>query len=92
MSSKKHKENNKKNSFILGLYKKARAGQLKGFTGIDQPYEAPETSEIICKTLERSVEECVQQIVKVLRDNQILPSQPQVENWLLGLVQRNVKI
>src|SRR5919109_282246 len=33
-----------------GLYKKARAGQLKGFTGIDDPYEAPEKAEIVIDT------------------------------------------
>jgi adenylylsulfate kinase len=33
-----------------GLYKKARAGQLKGFTGIDDPYEAPEKPEILIET------------------------------------------
>jgi adenylylsulfate kinase len=33
-----------------GLYKKARAGQLKGFTGIDDPYEAPEKPEIVIDT------------------------------------------
>merc|ERR1712142_437670 len=51
---------------VKGLYKKARAGLIKGFTGIDHPYEAPETPEIICKTVDHTVEECVQQIVSVL--------------------------
>ena len=59
--------------FYLGLYKKARAGMIKGFTGIDQPYEAPDAPEVVCKTVNRSVEECVDQIVKVLEENRILP-------------------
>ena len=46
---------------------------IKGFTGIDQPYEAPDAPEVVCKTVNRSVEECVDQIVKVLEENRILP-------------------
>ncbi|KAH8199921.1 hypothetical protein TruAng_005917 [Truncatella angustata] len=49
-----------------GLYKKARAGEIKEFTGISAPYEAPENPEIVIKTHEKSVEECVQQIVEWL--------------------------
>ena len=47
-----------------GLYKKARRGELPNFTGIDSAYEEPETPEIELKTGERSVEECVEQILK----------------------------
>ena len=46
---------------------------IKGFTGIDQPYEAPDAPEIVCKTVNRSVEECVNQIIRVLEENKILP-------------------
>jgi adenylylsulfate kinase len=42
-----------------GLYKKARAGQLKGFTGIDDPYEAPNAAELVLKPARDSVEACV---------------------------------
>jgi len=38
-----------------GLYKKARAGQIKGFTGIDAPYEAPVNPEVHCRTDQLSV-------------------------------------
>jgi len=58
---------------VKGLYKKARAGLIKGFTGIDQPYEKPLNPEVIIKTEKRTVEECVQQIVEVLQTNGILP-------------------
>ncbi|KAK6070876.1 adenylyl-sulfate kinase [Seiridium cupressi] len=51
-----------------GLYKKARAGEIKEFTGISAPYEAPENAEIVIKTHEKSVEECVQQIVEWLSE------------------------
>ena len=42
-----------------GLYEKARAGQLKGFTGIDAPYEPPEDPEIVVRTHEQSAQESV---------------------------------
>ena len=35
---------------VKGLYAKARAGEIKGFTGIDDPYEAPENAEVVCAT------------------------------------------
>ena len=49
-----------------GLYEKARAGQLKGFTGIDAPYEAPEDPEIVVHTHEQSPQESVDQILEEL--------------------------
>ena len=49
-----------------GLYKKARAGQIKGFTGIDDPYEAPEKPEITLHTERQSIEESVAQILDEL--------------------------
>jgi len=58
---------------VKGLYKKARAGIIKGFTGIDQPYEIPENPEVKIPTEGRTVDECVQQIVEVLQTNNILP-------------------
>jgi bifunctional enzyme CysN/CysC len=48
---------------VKGLYKKARAGQLKHFTGIDSPYEPPENPEIRVNTVETSAEEAADQIV-----------------------------
>jgi adenylylsulfate kinase len=49
-----------------GLYKKARAGQIKGFTGIDDPYEAPEKAEIIIDTENTPAPEAAQQILAYL--------------------------
>ena len=49
-----------------GLYKKARAGQLKGFTGIDDPYEAPEKAEIVIDTERTSAEDAAKQILAYL--------------------------
>ncbi len=46
-----------------GLYKKARAGEIKFFTGIDSPYEAPAKPEIDLKTADRTVDECAQEVI-----------------------------
>ncbi|MGB5165609.1 MAG: adenylyl-sulfate kinase [Woeseiaceae bacterium] len=52
-----------------GLYKKARAGEIKNFTGIDDPYEAPPTPEIHLHTDEMTVDEEVGLILQHLEDN-----------------------
>jgi len=49
-----------------GLYKKARAGEIKGFTGIDDPYESPENAELILKTAEMPLEACVEACIEYL--------------------------
>ncbi len=53
---------------VKGLYKKARAGELKNFTGIDSPYEQPEAAEITVNTVEMSAEEAAEYIVEQLFD------------------------
>ena len=58
---------------VKGLYKKARAGIIKGFTGIDQPYEKPDNPELVINTEARPVHDCVQQIIETLQDDGILP-------------------
>ena len=49
-----------------GLYKKARAGEIKGFTGIDAPYEAPLTPELIVETDKNDIESCAQIVIEYL--------------------------
>jgi adenylylsulfate kinase len=49
-----------------GLYKKARAGEIKGFTGIDDPYEAPEKAELVIDTEKVNAGEAAQQILAYL--------------------------
>jgi len=49
-----------------GLYKKARKGEIKGFTGIDDPYEAPENPEILIETEKQPPEESAKQILAYL--------------------------
>ncbi|MFQ5565981.1 MAG: adenylyl-sulfate kinase, partial [Paracoccaceae bacterium] len=51
-----------------GLYKKARAGEIKNFTGIDSPYEAPRAAEIVIDTTRASAEEAADQIVAWLEE------------------------
>ncbi len=55
-----------------GLYKKARAGEIAQFTGIDAPYEAPETPEVTLKTAETPVEESTAQIIAYLEEQGLL--------------------
>ncbi|MEP3231405.1 MAG: adenylyl-sulfate kinase, partial [Hyphomicrobiales bacterium] len=47
-------------------YKKARAGEIKNFTGIDSPYEAPDNPEITINTVDQTPEEAAEIIVKYL--------------------------
>ena len=55
-----------------GLYKKARSGEIKGFTGIDAPYEAPLNPELIVETDKNSIEESAQIVVDYLIENGII--------------------
>lgn len=50
-----------------GLYKKARAGEIKNFTGIDSAYEAPVTPEVHVETAEKSIETCALQVINYLK-------------------------
>jgi adenylylsulfate kinase len=55
-----------------GLYKKARAGQIKGFTGIDDPYEAPEKPEIVIDTERMKPEQAAERILTYLEERGLL--------------------
>ncbi|MDF1562838.1 MAG: adenylyl-sulfate kinase [Deltaproteobacteria bacterium] len=55
-----------------GLYKKARAGELKGFTGIDDPYEAPPKAELTLDASKDSLEACVQKCIELLEAEGLL--------------------
>ena len=59
---------------VKGLYEKARAGEIPEFTGISAPYEAPEKPELVLKTAESSVDECVAQVIEYLSDRGLLGS------------------
>jgi adenylylsulfate kinase len=49
-----------------GLYKKALAGEITGFTGVDDPYEAPEQPELVLNTLEETPQESLQHVLATL--------------------------
>ncbi len=55
-----------------GLYKKARAGELKGFTGIDDPYEAPEKPELVLDSSKKSAEDLSDEVLAYLKKVGIL--------------------
>ena len=55
-----------------GLYKKARSGDLKNFTGIDSPYEQPKSPEILVDTSNLSAEQCAEQIIRILRERDVI--------------------
>ncbi|MGL4522328.1 MAG: adenylyl-sulfate kinase [Bacilli bacterium] len=57
---------------VKGLYAKARAGEIKQFTGIDSPYEAPVQPEITVKSDELNIEQCVASIVEYLYERKFL--------------------
>ena len=50
-----------------GLYKKARSGELKNFTGIDSPYEVPEAPEVLISNSNGSIDDAVMQLTKWLQ-------------------------
>ncbi|MFN0051220.1 MAG: adenylyl-sulfate kinase [Planctomycetales bacterium] len=55
-----------------GLYKKARAGQLKGFTGIDDPYEAPEKPELVLDGGRKSIDDLADEVLAFLQSRGVL--------------------
>ena len=55
-----------------GIYKRAKAGEIKEFTGVSAPYEEPENPEIILKTDEMSLEKCIKTLLNYLRENKYI--------------------
>ena len=53
-----------------GLYKKARSGEIPNFTGVSAPYENPENPEVVVETHESKIDDCAEQIIKYLEDNE----------------------
>jgi len=53
---------------VKGLYQKARAGEIKGFTGIDDPYEPPVGPEVVCNTDREAPEESAQKVLDKLTE------------------------
>jgi len=57
---------------VEGLYKRARAGEIKNYTGIDSPYEKPENPEIVIDTDQQSLEESISNILDFLKSKRII--------------------
>lgn len=53
---------------VKGLYERARAGEIKGFTGIDDPYEEPLNPELECRTDKEDLEESVEKVIAKLKE------------------------
>jgi adenylylsulfate kinase len=61
---------------VKGLYRRARAGEIKDFTGISSPYEEPENPELVLDTDGRSLEECVANVISYLQDVGVVSREP----------------
>ena len=78
------------NRDVKGLYKKALAGEIKGFTGVDDPYEAPKNPEVSIDTERESVDESADKIVRYLELRGLIPAaagadvSPEEEAAILG--------
>lgn len=57
---------------VKGLYKRAYAGEIKNFTGIDSPYEAPENPELTINTDKLSLENSVEKVIELLKTREVL--------------------
>lgn len=55
-----------------GIYKKARTGEIKNFTGISAPYEEPESPEVVVETDKMSIEDCLGKILEYLVENKYI--------------------
>jgi len=53
---------------VKGMYKKALNGEIKGFTGIDDPYEEPENPELVVETDKETLEESTQKVLEKLKE------------------------
>ncbi len=59
---------------VKGLYKRARAGEIKNFTGISSPYEAPENPELLVDTGSLPLDECVEKVISLLKERGVIGS------------------
>jgi len=57
---------------VKGLYKRARAGEIKNYTGIDSPYEAPDNPELVINTESESLEESIAKVIDFLKSKGII--------------------
>ena len=67
-----------------GLYRRARAGEIRDFTGIDAPYEPPEAPELVVETQDREIADCLDEIVGYLRRHGYVGAAPTARASSLG--------
>ncbi|SES89828.1 adenylylsulfate kinase [Nitrosospira multiformis] len=67
---------------VKGLYKRARTGEVKEFTGISSPYEAPAHPELIVRTGELELEDCVAQVIEFMEQRDIFKRKPRLRESL----------
>jgi adenylylsulfate kinase len=71
---------------VKGLYRRARAGEIANFTGIDSPYEEPERPEIVIDTYELTLDECVDAILAYLMQQGYIDTRLQEAGAKAGLI------
>jgi adenylylsulfate kinase len=71
---------------VKGLYRRARAGEIPNFTGIDSPYEEPERPEIVIDTSELTLDECVDAILAYLMQQGYIDTRLQEAGAAAGLI------
>ncbi len=57
---------------VKGMYKKARAGEIKNYTGISSPYEEPAHPDLVLDSGSRPLGECVEAVIRLLRERKII--------------------
>jgi len=67
-----------------GIYKKAKAGEIKEFTGVSAPYEEPENPELILETDKMDIQECVDALLEYLVQNEYIKKSLSLEEYLRG--------
>lgn len=64
---------------IKGLYAMARVGEIKAFTGVDDPYEEPLNPDIVCYTAEETIEDSIAKLIAYLEQRNYIPAKPLLE-------------
>ena len=57
---------------VKGMYAKARSGEIKGFTGIDDPYEAPDNADLVLDTENKSLDESAAEVLEFLKSKNLI--------------------
>lgn len=66
---------------VKGMYKKARSGEIKEFTGVSAPFEEPDDADIVIDTQTQDPESCVKQILKHLKVEKLVDAREYVRKW-----------